>query len=64
MNELEKDIAEVKADIRDIKDNHLTEIRDKISKLKTSIAWVKGALWTLVPMIAVILSIMIYLLVR
>ena len=56
MNELEKDIAEVKADIKDIKDNHLTSLNERISKIKQSLARQGGILAVVLILLSVILA--------
>lgn len=49
------DLTDLKADVKDIKENHLPHI-------KTAIAWMQGGMWVLVPVVVAILGIVIYLL--
>jgi hypothetical protein len=55
MDELEKDVAELKGDVKDIMENHLPH-------LGRSMAWIKGALWVLVPVIIAIFGMFIWVL--
>jgi len=58
----EGDLDELKEDVKSIMDNHLPSVNKAIGKLNTSIAWIKGALWVLVPVIIAGFGILIYLL--
>lgn len=55
-DELEKDIIEVKADIDDIKNNHLVSINKQISQIKQKLARHEGMMYLMIGLILVILA--------
>lgn len=55
-DELEKDIAELKVDVKDIMDNHLPTINKAISKLGNKFAYQAGVLAVVLIVMSVILA--------
>jgi len=55
-DELEKDVAELKTDVKDIMDNHLPSINKAIGKLGNKFAYQAGVLAAVLILMSVILA--------